>query len=121
MTPWTAVSASGPVQARPAATVTEALWRDVARGDELPPQTLVETGRKGRATLTRSASLLILDPESRVELPGDGYDGMETSIVQTQGSVLYKVDRRSNPHFEVVTPYLVAGVKGTSFLVTVNR
>jgi hypothetical protein len=121
VTPWTAVAASGPVQARPAAMVTEALWRDVARGDELLPQTLVETGRKGRVTLTRSASLLILDPESRVELPGDGYDRLETSIVQTQGSVLYKVDRRSNPHFEVVTPYLVAGVKGTSFLVTVNQ
>jgi hypothetical protein len=45
---------------------------------------------------------------------------METSVIQTEGSVLYKVDSRTDPHFEVVTPYLVAGVKGTSFLVTVN-
>jgi hypothetical protein len=84
------------------------------------PRTLVQTGKKGRATLTRNASLLMLDPHSVVELPGEGFSDMETSVIQTEGSVLYKVDSRTNPHFEVVTPYLVAGVKGTSFLVTVN-
>ena len=120
VTPWKAVAASGPVQARLATAATEAPWRPVARGDELTPQTTVETGRKGRVTLTRSASLLIVDPHSRVELPDEGYGEIETSIIQTQGSVLYKVDGRANPRFEVVTPYLVAGVKGTSFLVTVN-
>jgi hypothetical protein len=120
VTPWKAVAASGPVHARDAAAATEALWHPVGRGDELMPQTTVETGHKGRVTLTRSASLLIVDPDSRVELPDERYGELETSIIQTQGSVLYKVDSRSNPHFEVVTPYLVAGVKGTSFLVTVN-
>jgi hypothetical protein len=70
--------------------------------------------------LARNASVLILDPDSRVDLPETRHVGMETSIVQTQGSVLYKVDKRSSPHFEVVTPYLIAGVKGTAFLVTVN-
>jgi hypothetical protein len=115
-TPWEAVAASGEVRARYLDTV----WRAVARGDELTPRTTVETGRKGRLTLTRHASLLILDPESRVELPASVVGDLETSVVQTRGSVLYKVDGRSHPHFEVVTPYLVAGVKGTSFLVTVN-
>ena len=116
--PWETVAASGPVQARPA---EETLWSDVARGDSLRPNTLVQTGRKGRATLTRRSSLVILDPQSRVELPGEGRSGFETSVVQTEGRVLYKVDGRSEPHFEVVTPFLVAGVKGTSFLVTVNE
>lgn len=120
VTPWKAVAASGPVQAR-SATLPDAPWRAVGRGDELTPLTLVETGRKGRVTLTRSASLLVIDPDSRVELPGESYGELETSVVQTRGSVLYEVDRRSNPHFEVVTPYLVAGVKGTAFLVTVNE
>jgi len=118
-TPWKAVAASGSVQARPVAA-EQAVWHPVGRGDELSPRTLIETGKKSRATLTRNASLLVLDPSSRVELPGDGSGRMETSVVQTQGSVMYKVDSRSNPHFEVVTPFLVAGVKGTSFLVTVN-
>lgn len=117
--PWQAVAASGPVEARTAVTET-AVWTEVSRGDRLMPKTLVQTGKKGRATLTRNASVLMLDPHSRVELPGEGFSEMETSVIQTEGSVLYKVDSRSNPHFEVVTPYLVAGVKGTSFLVTVN-
>jgi hypothetical protein len=117
-TPWQTVAATGPVQAR---TADEVAWQEVARGDELWPRTLVQTGRKGRATLTRRANLVILDPQSRLELPGEGLAGLETSVVQTEGSVLYKVDSRSEPHFEVVTPFLVAGVKGTSFLVTVNE
>jgi ferric-dicitrate binding protein FerR (iron transport regulator) len=119
VTPWKTVAASGPVHARPAAS-EQAVWRSVTRGDELMPQTTVTTGRKGRVTLTRLSSVLVVEPDSRVELPGAHLGGMETSIVQTSGSVLYKVDSRSTPHFEVVTPYLVAGVKGTSFLVTVN-
>jgi hypothetical protein len=117
---WTAVAASGPVQARPADAAEHAVWQAVSRGEELMPRTTVETGRKGRVTLTRHASLVIVDPRSRVELPEQGFGSVETSVVQSQGSVLYRVDSRANPHFEVVTPYLVAGVKGTSFLVTVN-
>jgi len=117
---WTAVAASGPVQALPADAAEGEIWQAVSRGDELMPRTTVETGRKGRVTLTRHASLVIVDPGSRVELPEQGFGSLETSVVQSRGSVLYKVDSRANPHFEVVTPYLVAGVKGTSFLVTVN-
>jgi hypothetical protein len=117
---WTAVAASGPVQARSAAAAEGDAWRAVSRGDELMPRTTVETGRKGRVTLTRHASLVIVDPRSRVELPEQGFGSLQTSVVQSQGSVLYRIDSRANPHFEVVTPYLVAGVKGTSFLVTVN-
>ena len=117
---WTAVAASGSVQARTAIDEA-AVWRDVSRGDELLAQTHVKTGRKGRTTLTRSSSLLLVAPDSEVELPADGYSEMDTSVIQTSGSVLYKVDGRANPHFEVVTPYLVAGVKGTAFLVSVNE
>ena len=117
---WMTVAASGPVQAR-ASIDQEAVWRDVSRGDELLSETHVKTGRKGRATLTHSSSLLMVAPDSEVELPAEGSSEMETSVIQTSGSVLYKVDGRANPHFEVVTPYLVAGVKGTSFLVTVNE
>ena len=118
-TPWRAVAASGPVEARYAPDDNNE-WQVVSRGDELEPQTHVKTGNRGRVTLTRNASLIIVDPKSRVELPDRGYGTTETSVIQTKGSVLYKVDSRSNPHFEVVTPYLIAGVKGTTFLVTVS-
>jgi hypothetical protein len=117
---WTAVAASRGVEARPATAVTADDWRDVRRGDELASRTFVRTGRRGRATLTRHGSVLIVDPGSHIELPEPGAGGVETSIIQSSGSVMYEVDRRDSRHFEVVTPHLVAGVKGTSFLVTVE-
>lgn len=115
---WTAVAASGSVEA---AAATEADWRAVRRGDELAARSVLRTGSRGHATLTHSASVVIVDPNSRVELPEPGSGRNETSVVQTSGSVVYEVDRRKTPHFEVVTPHLIAGVKGTRFLVTVSE
>ena len=47
--------------------------------------------------------------------------GGNLPVVQNSGSVVYRVDGRTNKHFQVVTPYLVAGVKGTTFRVTVRE
>jgi hypothetical protein len=113
---WKAVAASGPVETRPG-TIEEA-WTAVRRGDRLEPLNLVRTGRRGRATLTRHGDILMVDPDSQVELPP--LTGNESSVVQSSGSVIYEVDRRQGQSFQVVTPYLVAGVKGTVFMVTVS-
>lgn len=116
---WIAVAASGGVESR-AAMAVETSWQAVQRGDQLPSRTSLRTSKRGRATLTRHASVLIVDPNSELELPEQDAGDGETSVVQTAGSVVYEVERRSRPYFEVVTPHLVAGVKGTSFLVTVT-
>jgi ferric-dicitrate binding protein FerR (iron transport regulator) len=113
---WKAVAASGPVDTRPGAI--EEAWTPVRRGDRLDPRNLVRTGRRGRATLTRNGDILMVDPDSQVELPP--FVGSESSVVQSSGSVIYEVDRRQGRSFRVVTPYLVAGVKGTVFMVTVT-
>ena len=113
---WKAVAASGPVETRPGAI--EESWAPVRRGDRLEPLNLVRTGHRGRATLTRSGDVLMVDPESQVALPL--LTGDESSVVQTSGSVIYEVGRREGRDFKVVTPYLVAGVKGTIFMVTVT-
>ena len=112
---WKAVAASGPVDTRPGAI--EESWAPVRRGDRLEPLNVVRTGHRGRTTLTRSGDVLMVDPESQVELPP--LTGDESSVVQTSGSVIYEVGRREGRDFKVVTPYLVAGVKGTIFMVTV--
>jgi ferric-dicitrate binding protein FerR (iron transport regulator) len=112
---WKAVAASGPVETRPGAI--EASWAPVRRGDRLQPLNMVRTGQRGRTTLTRSGDVLMVDPESQVELPP--LTGDESSVVQSSGSVIYEVGRREGRDFKVVTPYLVAGVKGTIFMVTV--
>ena len=114
---WKTVAASGPVEAqRPA---DEPVWTPLRRGDRLDPQSTVRTGRRGRATLTYSGDVVIVDPDSLVELPDAlGSDGQ--SVTQTSGSVIYEIDRRDGRDFKVFTPYLVAGVKGTTFMVTVT-
>lgn len=117
--PWKALAASGSVEARPVADVDSA-WGRVVRGDELAPRTLVRTGRRGRTTLARHASVLMVDPQSQLELPAVVSAGGDSSVIQTSGSVVYEVDGRKVDDFKVVTPYLVAGVKGTVFLVTVT-
>ncbi|MCP3977724.1 MAG: hypothetical protein GY716_00140 [bacterium] len=116
---WKAVASTGSVEALlPVETVDS--WARVGRGDRLEPLTQVRTGRRGRATLTRQANIMIIEPETRVELP-TAVSGAMSSVIQTEGSVLYEIETKDKPHFEVVTPYLTAGVKGTEFLVTVNE
>lgn len=115
---WKTVAASGQVEAR-MALEAETPWQRVGRGDELVAETALRTGRAGRATLTRDAHILIVDPDSQLVLPV--VSGRASSVSQTSGSVIYQVERGKTGRFEVVTPYLVAGVKGTVFEVTVGK
>ncbi|MPY74674.1 MAG: hypothetical protein GEU87_10465 [Alphaproteobacteria bacterium] len=45
---------------------------------------------------------------------------MLTSVFQKIGTLMFKVHKRPDKHFEVNTPYLVAVVKGTTFTVSVD-
>lgn len=116
---WKTLAASGTVEAREAA-VHEAPWGRIVRGDELEPRTLVRTGRRGRATLAQYASVLMVDPRSELTLPSSISVDEPTSVIQESGSVVYEVDGEKTDDFQVLTPYLIAGVKGTTFLVSVN-
>jgi hypothetical protein len=116
---WKTLAASGTVEAR--TTVDdEAPWGRIVRGDELEPRTLVRTGRRGRATLAQYASVLMVDPRSELELPSSISVDEPVSVIQDSGSVVYEVDGEKTDDFQVRTPYLIAGVKGTTFLVSVN-
>jgi ferric-dicitrate binding protein FerR (iron transport regulator) len=113
---WKAVAASGLVETSSA--LDSADWRKVTRGDGVAALAAVRTGRAGRVTLTRGADILMIDPQSILILPASAD---ASTVEQRSGSVLYEVDGRLKPDFKVVTPYLVAGVKGTSFVVTVDH
>jgi hypothetical protein len=54
-------------------------------------------------------------------LPTEKKDGLATTILQQAGSILLEVEKQNVKHFEVETPYLAAVVKGTQFIVRVNR
>ncbi len=115
---WVAVAASGKVTRREAGTEPDA-WSKVRRGDLLAPLTHVRSEDRGRATLTRDGDIILVSPGSMVTLP-DGRNGAPDTIRQTSGRALYQVEPGREGRFEVVTPLLVAGVKGTQFSVIVR-
>ena len=92
-------------------------WVYVRRDDMVEAQSLLRTGRRGRTTLTRGGDVLIVDPRTEMVIPSSTV----SSVTQNSGTVIYEVDGSTNRDFKVVTPYMVAGVKGTVFMVTVGE
>jgi len=79
----------------------------------------VRTGANGRVLLARGAETILIAANSVVGIPKASAAGMST-ILQQAGSILLDVEKRNVQHFEVLTPYLAAVVKGTQFRVTVD-
>jgi hypothetical protein len=71
-------------------------------------------------TLVREGAILIVDPQSRLVLPGTHVAGTASKVFQSSGRVLYQIESSRSGPFEVHAPSLIAGVKGTVFLVDVS-
>lgn len=116
---WTSVSSSGNVESL-APGMTKVAWNSLKRGDSLVPLSLVRTDVRGRTTLTRRGDIIIVSPDTEIVLPEGNISA--DSIRQNSGKALYKVEPgHEGRRFEVVTPWLVAGVKGTQFSVQVEE
>ncbi|HLQ93840.1 MAG TPA: FecR family protein [Xanthobacteraceae bacterium] len=87
----------------------------------LKPGDTIRTGRNGRVLLIRGTETILIAPNSAIGIPLEARSGLSTTIIQRAGSILLDVEKRSNPHFEVETPYLAAVVKGTQFRVTITN
>lgn len=111
---WRVVDTAGVVRVGGPGYMPVALTRD----QELPSDAWVETA-SGRAVLVRGHETVIVEPNSRVQLPSARVNG-NTQILQSVGSAIYKIGKQKKPHFQVDTPYLAAVVKGTSFTVKVE-
>jgi hypothetical protein len=94
--------------------------RPLAAGMILLPRARVSTAESGRATLTRNGDVVEVAPGSALELPADATGRPLKGVVQTLGSLLYKIVTRPEDPFRVDTPYLAALVKGTVFYVVVT-
>ena len=90
-------------------------------GDELAEGDRVVTGETGRAVLTRGGSTIVVAPGTEMSIPLEKTNGLATRILQKVGTLFLNVEKKKTEHFEVVTPYLAAVVKGTSFTVNVDR
>jgi len=116
---WTAIAASGKVETQPAGD-GDATWLPVRRGDQVAALSRIQTGGGGRATLSCGADVILVDPDSELVLPASGTATGDVRIEQHSGSALYDLETRPSRRLEVVTPDLVAGVKGTVFSVVVG-
>ena len=112
---WRVVDTAGNVRIGGTGFQPVALTRD----QDLPKDAWVETANNGRVVLVRGLETIVVEPNSRVQLPAAEVNG-NTQVLQFLGSAIYKVGKQAKPHFQVDTPYLAAVVKGTSFTVTVN-
>jgi hypothetical protein len=112
---WRIVEVSGQ------ATVTRAGLTPVALTDraELSGGEQIQTEASGRVILRRDNDTIIVAPGSLVALPARN-EGLVTRIMQTFGAILVNVEKRSNPNFEIRTPFLAAIVKGTTFTVSAD-
>jgi len=80
----------------------------------------ISTAKNGRLVLVRGRETIIVYPDSVMGIPLDTTQGMLTTVHQWAGSIVCAVEKHSDKHFDVITPYLSATVKGTRFRVTVQ-
>lgn len=88
---------------------------------KLAPGDLVQTGPTGRVMLTRGSERILVAPNSVISLPKVQDKPGFTTILQQAGAIAIEAEKKDHKHFEVLTPYLAAVVKGTQFTVTVGN
>ena len=88
---------------------------------EIAPGDTLVTGNSGRATLVHGRDYILVAPNSELKLPKGAQPSGFTRVIESLGSILFKVEHTAIPHFAVETPMLAAVVKGTTFNVVVNE
>lgn len=89
-------------------------------GDQLTPGQRIVTGPSGRVVLERGEERIVVSPDSVVGLPKRNDGNFATRILHRVGTILLDVEHKDRQHFEVVTPFMTAVVKGTRFTVSVQ-
>jgi hypothetical protein len=112
---WTVRSVSGAAEAQGPG----AAWKALSQGQQVPVGASIRTGKDGRVVLARDDESVTIAAASSFEIK-PASNGMLTRIFQSAGTLMFKVHKRPDKHFEVGTPYLVAVVKGTTFTVSVD-
>jgi len=113
--PWKVVALEGVVQINDEGQV----FRPAALTDLLHAGSVLATGSESTAELSSGLQTITVSANSRLRIPENKGDGI-TRVFQEIGKILFQVDRRNSPHFEVVTPLATAVVKGTTFEVRVS-
>lgn len=103
-------------------TIDRTNWLDLNTGDVVPNRAWVSTGPRGRVQLARGVENITFQPNTLASITAyGGFLAPQTQIVEQVGSLDLEIEKRSQPHTTVQTPYLAAVVKGTIFHVTVGK
>ncbi|MFK0332803.1 hypothetical protein ACIQUB_16940 [Rhizobium sp. NPDC090275] len=114
---WVVVKTTSQVKV----TVDQSTWTDVHVGDVVPNKAWLSTGPRGRLQLTRGVEAISLQPGTLASITTSGFFSRKTEVLQQVGSIDLEIEKRSQPHTTVQTPFLAAVVKGTIFHVTVGK
>ena len=114
---WRVSGLTGQASARLGSAPYEAL----AIGDIVPVGSEIQTERGSVVFLSRRGDRVVIQPASHLRIAEPKAGGLLTQFIQSFGNVFYDVEPRSSRSFGVQGPYMAAVVKGTRFLVTVNR
>ena len=98
----------------------EVAWQTLQPGQVVPPQSEIETGSDGALTLVVGGDRLALGADSRLILPTRQPDP-DQRLHHAHGRLRFDVETRAGRSFEVRTPLLSLGIKGTSFELAVDR
>ena len=98
----------------------DATWQNLEAGQVVPAQSEIETGPDGALTLVVGGDRLALGADSRLILPARER-GEDQHPHHAHGRLRVDVESRAARSFEVRTPLLSLGIKGTSFELAVDR
>ena len=113
---WRVTEAAGRVEVQHAGAAAPA-----RRGLALAPGDVVTVAAGGRAVLVRGEEYVIVSPGTRLRLPAAEEATGFIQMIEDYGRALFRIEKKSTPHFAVKTPYLVALVKGTVFSVDASE
>ncbi|MBX5183418.1 hypothetical protein HJB88_12300 [Rhizobium sp. NZLR5] len=114
---WRVVKATDQVKY----TVDRTHWQDLRAGEVVPNRAWVSTGPRGRVQLARGVESITFQPNTLAAITTNESAAIKTQIYQQVGLLDLEIEKRSQPHTAIQTPYLAAVVKGTIFHVTVDR
>jgi FecR protein len=94
-------------------------WRHFQQGQVLMPGSEIETGPGGEVLLVTGGDQVRVAPSTRLMLPG--FAGDRQRLRHERGRLRVDVEPRPDRAFELTTPLLSLGIKGTSFETAVGR
>lgn len=137
---WRVMSVRGTAEVREGSRMWHR-WNSAKPGHLLNSRAQVRTGPDAQVIVSNGHDTLTLAPDSTLELPAPGAKPGLTQVIQTRGTINYDIESRILPgtkedrpslkkvlfstqrirgRFEIVTPLLLVGVKGTKFDVNVG-